>query len=51
MKEFTNKKTGSFGFIVKTFFARGEEWADVIAFTKSGKRNATMKMADLTIDD
>ena len=51
MKEFTNKKTGSFGFVVNTFFAAdGTEWANVIAFTSRSKRNATMKVSDLIIE-
>jgi hypothetical protein len=49
MKEFTNKKTKVFGFVENTFFAKGIEWANVIAFGKGKKRKTTMKVSDLII--
>ena len=50
-KEFTNKKTGSFGFIINTFkTADGTEWANVHCFAKSSYRKTTMKVSDLIIE-
>jgi hypothetical protein len=49
MQEFTNKKTGSFGFIISTFISNGVEWANVVAFTAGSKRKTTMKLADLEV--
>lgn len=51
MKEFTNKKNGSFGFIIDTFIVDGVEWANVISFSfGSGKRKLTVKVSDLVIE-
>lgn len=50
-KEFTNKKTGSFGYIINIFKADdGTEWANVHCFTKRSYRKTTVKVSDLIIE-